>query len=511
MRKYRKLGAIGIAVLLTLSCAACGKQKVNYNIEDEGNTENQATGTDAGSENNGNMQGAQFADTDRWETTLEVERAEGQDAVINISADVIVPDTDSLSVVSVKKTELDNDFKKDLAGRLFGSEAVYVYGMEAPTKAYLEERISLLEQTISEEKSMLEEEKELAGEDSSNGEFINDLEEEIAWAQNRINRYNEMLQSAPSDWEKVTADFHEYEYIGERDGINYVLEFDDMNKPGEEDDRVDESETDFWISRNPKYVRLRPEDYSQICPEEIKDGTDIHVYGEGWLECDGENQCSISEEDAIREAEQFLNYLGVSDMVYTGSVPLTWTDLATGIAVKDGYNLTFTRNINDVSVSDIEVGSNYWIYQNGIKDYINNQKSLITVDINDMGIIGFEYENPMEQTNVVENVTILPFQNIQEIMMDYLVQDFEELCTERLDAATTYKFNKMELRYLCVKDYDTEDEYKFIPVWQLAYITEWDSMDEGEVFENIETCLIINAIDGSKIDIEEEVYGMTEE
>lgn len=497
MRVYKRIGIICLMLLTGLSCAACGRKKVDYDVGEESNTGAKEESTAPVTEQNGDSTASKFANTKKWTEEIDVESEETMVSKVNISAEVIVPDTDSLSVVSVKCMDFDNEKKKELSDRLFDSERIYVYGLEAPTRDYLEAQINSLEEdVIPYIQNELEEIRGQAGYES----YSLELESQLEYYQNQLDEYKALLETASEDWEKETTDFHEKEFLGEKDGVKYVLTFEDFSSSYEPSYVIPEI--------YPRQICFMPQNLYEFVPEELKESEGLYMSEDGAF--GGANQCSLTEEDAVLAAEEFLDYLGFSDMSYSDTAPLTWSEsLDGGTSINDGYSLSFIRKINGVDCSEFGIGDNY-ILMNTNGDGIglaNDYGSKIIVRINDKGIVGFVYYYPMEQTNVTEHVVILPFENIQEIIRDMLSQNFDQCFSSLayISSSFGYSFNKMELRYIRVKDSSAEGEYSFIPVWQLSKM-----IGAGDT-ERAELALIINAIDGSRIDINKEIYDITEE
>jgi hypothetical protein len=105
-------------------------------------------------------------------------------------------------------------------------------------------------------------------------------------------------------------------------------------------------------------------------------------------------------------------------------------------------------------------------------------------------------QNPLVETGITKNVSILSLDSIENIMIDELTENFDSYVPYSYEEVQ--RLDYMQLIYFRVED-DTEEEsnrYSYIPVWRLS---------KG-IPSNMQCCIVVNAIDGSVIDVQKEVF-----
>ena len=119
----------------------------------------------------------------------------------------------------------------------------------------------------------------------------------------------------------------------------------------------------------------------------------------------------------------------------------------------------------------------------------------IEIRINDRGIVGFQYNAPLEITEtVVEGTSLKTFDEVKgtfEQMLPMLLaeEDFE----------VTAKVDRVRLSYSRISEKDSFDTGLVVPVW--SFEGETQAYFNGyPMYDRKGTLMAINAIDGSVID-----------
>jgi len=254
------------------------------------------------------------------------------------------------------------------------------------------------------------------------------------------------------------------------------------------------------------------DDIEALVNIEIGDTVSLYYEKYNWKESLGfENveydPLSISEEEAIACAEEYLTYLGIDFMAYcrgeenrteNGKIPI--------------WSLLFTRQIGDTVLSSVFHEDR----QNQTEVYRKPwSQEYIRIGIGNDGVVQFMWQSPMilEET-LNENVSLLPMDEIMDIFVQQFTNTyayFEEVdSTQRIHRS--YDIYEIGLSYMIVPQQGNSNNYLVLPVWDFygtATFTYRDDyqgqlvLDEnhqrvvyGE--ENV-SLITINAIDGTVV------------
>lgn len=526
--KRKRLFCVGIMICVGLSLlAGCEEQKVDYGLD--GNTESTQAGSAVSSVK---AKVEQFAGAEKWEDVIQTTTSSNNEVEIEIRADISVPDTDRMYVVEVEECAFDEEYKKKIAKQIFGKETVYVHDYDHYTKHELEE----LQTFYQSQYDMY------AGYVASGAGMGYTVEA----YQSLLDKCAEVLETAKDTYtpaEDYTAD----EYLGYWDGVPYDLRFFE----GDVRERYTIEESGW---RHMREISLVPKGMAEFAPKELLEqdlNYEIDCY-EGTQELyyytDGGNLCQMPEEEAKKEAQRVVDELGFSDTVYTASYPLVWRYLTDQIGdVVDGYVFVYDFGVDDVSFADFGCEWQYWNFctQKKSSDDINtSMEACIRIYVNDHGAFRVNIRNPLETKKVSSEVELLPLTAIQEIMKDELTKDIGQFRfswpqTSAIGSRKA-KLNDMQLIYFRVKDKENEGRYSYVPAWRLSNInvenipycgttqfrTDWIITHGTELLtayddmwthtyrqddiwyyraEKIQDPVLINAIDGSVINLYKEL------
>lgn len=247
-------------------------------------------------------------------------------------------------------------------------------------------------------------------------------------------------------------------------------------------------------------IVLYPEDWTQVAPEALKNESEVFVAQSSKKGCN--NECELSEEDALELACQFLEEIGVSDRSMTWRENLLWigndaeqvteTKWKTATNVQDGYIFWFMQTMpqgeeltglwydTDIDHFTIEV-SNDGIY--GDDGFIDKKMHTI-VCVNEHGVIAADIRNIYEITSIEENISLLPVETIQGILLEELKEpdDYAAARNRNLLYYDIFQFD------YCLLWDETGEQGSYVPIWELRCSSNIDF-----------ATVTVNAIDGSII------------
>lgn len=451
--------------LLTWMCmgllTGCGEEKkVDYRIE--GVKEETQEETDEG--RSGVLQ---FAEEETWNETWTIDDGENV-AEVRIEADIVLPDTEQMSVVEVCVPEFNGEYKKQIVGRIFGGEEVYYHDFEHLPKKELEEMYDMFEEM-----------------------YLSEPEGTADGIKEEMDKYKDAVGTA-KDTYTLAEEYNINEYIGKRDGITFELEFLlHENRAGG---------ADLYNQR----INFFAKDFKDICPKEYED---YITYMEHPYAYNGENECKFSEEEAQKIARKFVDDLGLEYPVLTETKPIIWGDEK--FSVEDfyewnvnGYVFHYEYGLDDVSFTGF---GEEWEYENIYNSPEDDELKYsmaaeMCVYVTDRGVIHMYADSPVETTGITEKVELLPLDTIKKIMKEQMTNQYENFHFLQMSQTGEFVFNRLELIYFRVRNKENSRKYSYVPAWRLSDQT---GIEKYEV-RIIRNPVIINAIDGSVIDFYDE-------
>lgn len=479
-RRQRYMGvktlAGGAALCLALGLfTGCSEKTVDYELATEG----------ARTEQKGSLE--QFADAEDWKETVEYTDAEGRKIVATIDAGIRTPDVDAMYVVEVEETVSDTAFKTQLMDSFFEGGDIYYHDIPYWTREELETAMSDVEGSIREQEENLEEFAGMTDMPDAQG-YLEEM-------QSDLDRMNALLQQYKAAYENAGDEYTPAEdvdgcdnFIGYRDEIKYIVSF-----PAEGED---------------PYISIMAGEMtggaSTYIPEGLEKYSNVTAYWQDPEE--GANQCSISREDAQALADQLLTDCGRSCQVLTQVYDLEWRGFDPSSEdgaeeyVRDGYCFAYGTGVDETAFSSFGIQYNYWGPMDGdIGDVGYDLSEYTCVYVSGAGVMGIQINAPVTVTNISAPVGLLPLATIQDIMKNEITEHSDLYSYEDWADSAYRNFNALELIYFRVKSGDTPGVYSYVPVWRLS----------GEKEEYEETFyrnpILVNAIDGSVIYLEEEL------
>lgn len=218
------------------------------------------------------------------------------------------------------------------------------------------------------------------------------------------------------------------------------------------------------------------------------------------------NSCGLSEEEARKEAQSFVDKIESEYFVYAYSEPLVWGDNESRSEWSAaGYVFHFGFGIDNMAFAEFGTERNYWNYVLKRKATEKPQYSLNThmaVYVTDTGVIGMTINNPIEAVNISERMELLSLEDIQGIIKEQLTNHFGTFrFSFRASFGNIVKLDEMELIYFRLRDRKEPGYYSYVPAWRLAGVVR----DVNDRIIGINNQVLINAIDGSVINFYEEI------
>ncbi len=473
MRREMFMRSLSLGILTGLGMTmllGCNKNNVDYSIEGETkSTESEAENRKIGV--------VQFADAPIWNEMWTIEEEGKESIAVEVDADIRIPKTDQMSVVEVTEPEFDAEFKEQIAKRIFENEEVYYNDISHLPRQELEEQYAYYEALYKSDPDV---------------HMGNDLKK-------MLETYEAALEQAKDTYtlaEEYTVD----EYIGKRDGISYKLHFMDSGMNGEEESS--------WGYRD---IWLYPKDIYTVCPKSVADFSQLQ-YGAFSGEGSPVNECQFSEQEAQKLAGRMMENLGLEYPVLAYSRPLMWGDESFSSESQEewtanGYVFTYEFGVDDVSFVGFGIESEY-VNNDGSSADDKMSYSLdarLTVYVTDAGVIQMSANNPLETSSMSESVELLPLDVIQGVMKEQMEKQREIFRFMYPSRGGELAFNAMELIYFRMSDKDNPGHYSYVPAWRLSKQSEIEMSDIGMDTKSIYNPVMINAIDGSVIDIYDEI------
>lgn len=382
--------------------------------------------------------------------------------VLNIDANVYIPDVGAYTVVRIKPVSFTEEHLKKVVDLFFGDRPIY-NGDVPSTKEELEAAIvsaKLRKSTEQDGMRMSDDYIKKLEQDYLNAPDHVELELiEPQWIKTSAGKeVSIMAQSNKSGYDRITGGVNgESNLSMTKHNATYTLTADLVNQPHGVAMSIDDAEA---VAAN------------VLCQLGL---TNMHMAG------------------AFTGSE--FNFNEMSQLEYNDNnqcYVLCFT------RVIDGIPLTYVRQ------SDGETDSEEPVYAPSIP------KECITFFINDSGVIKFEWCNPYEEIETIsENIALLSFEEIQAIFMKHMIMRGDEIAKYYgkgkyeviSDVINVYK---VTLGMMVIAEKNKPSSYICIPVWDFFVTTHREYKEDP--FNGVPrrprvaySILTINAIDGSII------------
>lgn len=479
-----------------------------------------------------------------YQTTIENENL---NVKITVDAQVDVPEVEKLSIYRVQQKKFSQDFLDKVRAELLGGKALYDgAALDIRTKSQIEADIQSLREAMSDESLR----NEVNPDEMTEEEVEETLQEFRDSYQREIDNLQEQYESAPdqvdvtqhlsdgqikSIQEQLAAkpDSSYYQWQSELDsGEDQVFYGITDGADGDYQVLYAQNNADYSnklvYRRSPRgYVHvggvvvgstpLKPyysaremamtEDYAEYwgkkgVPEPVISGG-LNLSSELSFEQIGSGELRLTLEEAQAQAEEFLQKLGLEDFRFSEggqfSELMTFDNWESAdVPYQVYYVLRYTRELEGVLLtqsSGEKFQANWDSSQNYNKQMWPGEN--IELRIDDSGIVGFDYNAPLEVTEtVVEGSSLKSFDEVKGI--------FEQMLPVVLgskDWDKVAKVDRVRLSYSRISEKDSFDTGLVVPVWSFEGDVSFYS--EGYLSHaETGTLLAVNAIDGSIIDAE---------
>ena len=490
----------GLVTMGAALCTGCGKDKVDYNVENGTGSET-ATGSDSLVEKDTSSGSNTSGESGELRTKVNApDSYEGEIPVgdsglnsITIKADKIeVPDTSTMSVIYCDRADGGADFKKNIVENTFDMDkGLYV---EDHKHAYKEDYDLQIESYQDEYDDAI------AAGDDDYAQRVSDALEEY---RNEAQKLGIVSDRTPlTDYESIDG---RTDVLGYRGDDLYSLDF------GEESSTFGiavKMDVYPWQST----YNLRPiETDTRVATTSFMEG--------GNEETGVENKSEITAEEAQAIAEDFFSDIGYSDIKLFYSSDLYWSyyDYKSDLIAEeaDGYSVNFVRTVNGIEVYNPYLWNiDYFASSTG--DYT----ALMTNEgfrayVYDGQVIGANMEIGMNKTDEESNVSLLSWDEILEAAKTGIPEYYGSL--DRKTGYLDITFDEVKLTYYRVKVTEFDDDgneilkgYKIIPAWAFVCTEPGKNSDSSIVWLGDKDMypfqlVVINAMDGSVVDLTHEI------
>ncbi len=447
---------------------------------------------------------------------------------VNVDAKVTVPDAAQYPVIEVAPDEVPMDFVKTALQVLMEGKTVYEPRM-TQSREEIQKEILELQQALADP-----EHSQSDGLTSGDPETIAETK---ALFQNRIKFLQQEYDKAPAvyvrkeaklEWEP-SKEYQDPVYFQE-DMASWTKDNDDQAKQ-----LIARFENEQMLVLDADlsggfYGRLTAANYSAAGErwnwiEFYKGRTLNQNFAPDVRRKPGDKlELKITQDEAAARAAGLLDKLGIKGMTLTNIISpdagIKGSPAAGGkaasMAAGSGYLLTFQRVFAGVPTVD-EWNTSIYLKKRYGPMYSNE---LITVTVNDDGIIGFRWQNPAKEGKTEnENVELMPFDSVMQTFQTQMALKYncsslsmypaENENYEKIVASIKgFKVNITDIRLGMVRMeiQDRPGQYRMVPAWKFSG-THTVDQDPGttldmKVYPNATTApyLILNALDGSMIE-----------
>ena len=398
----------------------------------------------------------------RWETTLQ-----NENVTININAEIIIPEDQVHSILSIVSMEMDQKIINDSLNVLFKGVTPY-------------ENIGETKQTI--EKQILNNKRVMEKIQAGNCPY-GFTEKDYGLLYQRNQALLSMHDTAPDETELKLVPANTE--INKGDNGVYLLQM--IGK-------VSDSYFANLIIMNNNITKTNYVNFSNYNND--VSGVRSNDYNEG-TPLSG---VSITMEEALSIAEETITKMGITDVVLIEKNIANFFDVMPIVDIEgvqseyQAYEFKYAKSYNGMLIYDL---SSMMVT---VQDEVDPKFSAVlspetlNVRVDDSGVVFFDWKNPTYCDGIInENVELLDFGEIQEIFSTQIFYYCFDIVDIKID------IDKVVLSYFVQPEINNNSEYIAIPVWDFIGMIEID----GEPVCNLDidmTFMTINAIDGSIID-----------
>lgn len=455
-----------------------------------------------------------------YQTTLS---DESLGVTVNVDAKVDIPEVNQMSIFRVQQQKISQEFLDKIIGELAQGQTLYDAGVTLNTRTR-----KVVEEEISGLKAEIENMKANYGEEEVE-EYMPDYQQDIDALQSEY-------ENAPAEivWEGNESDglLHNVAEMAEKEGGEDFYQWEySLNPNGEVYYSANDGENgdymSFFVQNNEERgncLRFRQGKHgydftaTAIVPSTVFDNVVTGVWPadeDRAAECASamygdevelveftDEPTTISEDEAREAADTFMKNVGLDDIYqyYEGGLYSEVRDIRVGDDTEtEGYRKLYIfryMRYADGAFVTFDAKSKHEEGWNG-DDYVKKDLPVECVEIrvNDSGIVGFDYNAPLEVTEtVVDKSNLKTFDEIKATF-EKMVTITNAKTDSELDSNVTVQIDRVVLGYARISEADSYDTGLLVPAWDF----------EGKVTneygqEKTGSIMTINAIDGSIID-----------
>ena len=440
---------------------------------------------------------------------------------VNVNAKVDIPQAEQMSVFRVQQKRISQEFLDKVLAELTAGETLYDAGvtLSVRTRSEIEEELRGAKAEMERLKNSDEPDKDIFIED--NQRYIDELQEAYENAPEQPvwegNESDGLLHSTAEMTGKAGGeDFYEWEYSLNQNGEIFYAANNGANDNYISITAQNNDERGNKLSfRRGRHgydftavaiveTTVLDEIASGVWPadeDRSKDYAERMLGGEMSFVEYTDEPTTISEEEARTKADDLMQKLGLSDTYqwYEGGLYSEIPDIRKGGDWEPGYRklyiFRYMRSMDGVFTTFDPTGKHEegW---NG-DDYVKKDWPLenIEIRVNDSGIVGFDYNAPLEVSEtVVENSNMKSFDEVRGTF-EQMVTVANAKVDSDLDSDVVIEIDRVVLGYARISEADSYDTGLMVPVWdfQGKKTDEYGTEYKGGI-------MTINAIDGSVID-----------
>ncbi len=428
-----------LAAVLFLMLTGCGTERVTYEEEKSSRQKNSEINQE---ESAGTTLMETLGVEEEWKERITLDNGK----IFHIAAQVSVPDVPRMSLMEVSEYYYTPEDKKRIAEYFLDKGSIQVDLGRVYTKERIEEEIKLWDKALE-------------------GAQKQGMEEHIEVARSEKKKLEGLLNetSRMDEIDMYPGDYTEDYFTGSREEKEYVLSFEineeehisNWNLSAEHTEEFNETGEKWWLSGNAS-----------------------------------DNKCTMTKEEAEKKAVQICKELGITGMVPAQVSTVQWGDQQEN----NGYCIVLGReNAGVVIKPALYFTKNEMSYRNtesgGKTPY---EQERIEIGINDKGLFWMCYNGSLSVDKEGTEIKLLAFDQVKEAFR-------KEIISKNI-AWSEKEAHNLDLIYFRFMDENQSGKYTYIPVWRLsAYEIEYATGYMGSEKD----CIMINAIDGSWVDIDE--------
>lgn len=485
----RGICAAGIITMGIILCSGCDKKKVDYNI---------GNGTATGSDSLTDKEGSLYESGELKAKVNAPDSYEGEIPVgdsglksIKIKSDKIeIPDTSTMSVIYCSRVDGGADFKKKIVESSFDiDKGIYI---EDHKHVYKDDLDLIIE---ADERGY---DAAMAAGDTDMAESYSE-----ALAEYRNDAQNVVSARTPlTDYNGIDS---MSDVVGYRGDELYSFSFS-----GGESSGFGVS-ADMNVYPSKRLCDLRPIGDDLGC-------VNVSFYDSGNEETGVDNKSEMSAEEAQAVAYEYFDSLGLSDMKLSYCTDMYWNyyDYKNDVIAEeaDGYVISMNRTVNGIEIyNPYLLNIDYFDTSGDVGYLITNEN--FKAYVYDGQVISANITLGISQEDEESNVSLLSWDDILEAAKTGIPEYYGNL-----DNKTGYldiTFDEVKLTYYRIKNTEIDENgveivkgYKIIPAWAFICTDAGKNGDTTIVGAGAKDMypfqlVIINAMDGSVIDLTHEV------